>query len=109
MTVFSPFLQVNMNLSNGVYSCEYNITVTDTHWIRPLDIVLGIAFLIISVSTIFLNAFVIYSFAKTSRKLQGTSLVLFQVAINDLISGTYCLGNNISGTCCLGNDISGTC
>eukprot|EP00116_Pleurobrachia_bachei_P003999 sb/3464261/ len=63
------------------------LTINDSHWIRPLDIVLGIAFLIISVSTIFLNTFVIYSFAKTSRKLQGTSLVLFQVAINDLISG----------------------
>ena len=41
----------------------------------------------LSIATLFINAFVIYAFFTSKRNLQGTSLILVQVAFNDFISG----------------------
>ena len=43
--------------------------------------------MMLSIATLFINAFVIYAFFTSKRNLQGTSLILVQVAFNDFISG----------------------
>ena len=43
--------------------------------------------MLVSLVTLFVNAFVIYAFFTSKRSLQGTSLILLQVAFNDFISG----------------------
>ncbi|KAL5252999.1 hypothetical protein ACHWQZ_G015682 [Mnemiopsis leidyi] len=73
-------------MNGSDYSCGYD-TPNEQFWIRNVDISIGVVMMIVSWATLFINAFVIYAFFTSKRSLQGTSLILLQVAFNDFISG----------------------
>ncbi|XP_063677964.1 uncharacterized protein LOC134813948 isoform X2 [Bolinopsis microptera] len=73
-------------MNSTEFSCGYD-KPREVYWIRHADLTVGVVFMMLSIATLFVNAFVIYAFFTSKRSLQGTSLILVQVAFNDFISG----------------------